>query len=83
MKERYVDILEKVVSKYSLDRIDEYIESIRTDGLREQGFTRLTADIGILMSHGRRLDLKDRFDEMMTLSCKGILLATDKPYNSS
>ncbi len=83
MKERYVDILEKIVSIYSLEHIDEYTEEIRTNGLREQGFTRLTADIGILMSHGRRLDLKDRFEDMMTLSCQGILLATDKPSRAS
>lgn len=53
--------MERVVSAYSADHIDRYIETVREKGVREHGFPRLTANIGILMAHGRLMHLKDRF----------------------
>ena len=68
-KERYIDLMEKVLSAYTTEHIDRYYNDVKTGGLKEHGFPRLTADIGILIAHGRRTDLKDRLARMMDLCC--------------
>ncbi|MBQ6596267.1 MAG: hypothetical protein IJH79_01830, partial [Lentisphaeria bacterium] len=68
-KERYIDIMEKVLSAYTTEHIDRYYNDVKTGGLKEHGFPRLTADIGILIAHGRRTDLKERLAQMMDLCC--------------
>ena len=72
MKERYLRIMEQVVGVYTPAHIDNYIERVRENGIREHGFPRLCANIGILMAHGRLLHLKSRFEEMMALCCRDI-----------
>lgn len=72
MKERYLDTMSRVVNVYSPERFRAYIEKVRTEGITEHGFPRLCANIGILMAHGRNLELKDRFEEMMALCCRDI-----------
>lgn len=68
-KSRYIDLMEKVLSAYTEEHIDRYYNDVKTGGLKEHGFPRLTADIGILIAHGKRTDLKDRLVRMMDLCC--------------
>ncbi|MBQ8753636.1 MAG: hypothetical protein IJZ19_01250 [Lentisphaeria bacterium] len=72
-KSHYIDLMEITLSAYSTGHIDRYINDVRRDGLKEHGFPRLTANIGILMAHGRRQDLKERFISMMDLCCQQFL----------
>lgn len=72
MKERYIELMETVVSAYTDAHIREYVDQVVKDGLSEHGFPRLTSDIGVLLSHGRRMDLKDIFEQMMDICCEQI-----------
>ena len=72
MKERYIELMEKALSAYTDEHIQRYFDDVRRDGLTEHGFPRLTADIGILIAHGRRHDLLPRFIEMMDFCCDQI-----------
>ncbi|MBQ9769759.1 MAG: hypothetical protein IJW27_06095, partial [Clostridia bacterium] len=79
MKTIYLDIMEKALSAYTDERIREYIDEVKRDGLTEHGFPRLGANIGILMAHGRRPELKDVFIEIIDLCLYGFA----HPINSS
>ena len=70
MKKTHLDIMEKALSAYTDERIRDYINEVKRDGLTEHGFPRLAANIGILMFYGRRMDLKDIFIEIMDLCCE-------------
>lgn len=72
MKEKYLDLMEKALSAYPYEHIVRYFNDVKAQGLSEHGFPRLTADIGILISHGRRRDLLPIFLEMMDFCCKSI-----------
>ena len=72
MKERYLSLMEKALSAYSDAHIDSYFEKVKNEGLSEHGFARLTANMGILISHGRRTYLKERFVQMMDFCCANI-----------
>ncbi len=65
MREKYIEIMEKALGVYTIEGIEEYVTSVEQKGLKEHGFPRLTANIGILMSFGKRLDLKNIFIRMM------------------
>ncbi len=65
MKERYLSLMEKALSAYSDEHINEYFNRVKNDGLTEHGFARLTSNIGILLAHGIRTDLRPIFTEMM------------------
>ncbi len=65
MREKYIEIMEKALGVYTIEGIEEYVTSVEEKGLKEHGFPRLTANIGILMSFGKRLDLKNIFVRMM------------------
>jgi hypothetical protein len=69
MKERYLRLMEKALAAYSADMIDDYFARVQREGLTEHGFARLTADIGVLIAHGRRTDLAPRFLAMMDFCC--------------
>ena len=69
MKEMYLDIMEKSLSAYTDERIRDYIDEVKRDGLTEHGFPRLGSDIGILMAYGRRTELLDTFIEIMDICC--------------
>ena len=69
---RYIDLMEKVLAAYTEEHIDRYYNDVYREGLTEQGFCRLTANIGILIAHGRRTDLLPRFIKMMDLCCEEI-----------
>ncbi len=70
MKNIYLDIMEKALSAYSTEQIDDYIHTVEKEGITEHGFPRLTANIGILLSKGRVTHLRERFPRMMELCTK-------------
>ena len=70
MKNTYLDIMELALSAYDTQRIADYIQSVKADGLKEHGFPRLGANIGILLAYGRRPELKDTFVQIMDLCCE-------------
>ena len=72
MNKQYLDLMEKTLSAYTDEHIIRYFNDVKKDGLREHGFPRLTANIGILIANGRRRDLLALFCEMMELCCKTI-----------
>lgn len=75
MRKLYFDLMEKVLEAYSLEHIRRYTDTVLKNGLEEHGFPRLTANIGILISHGRKTELKDDFIKMMDLCCSEIPVA--------
>lgn len=72
MKQIYLDLMEKTLSAYSDAHIVEYFEGVKTNGLKDQGFARLTSNIGTLVANGRRRDLLPLFQDMMEFCCKTI-----------
>ncbi len=72
MKNRYIALMEKALSAYTNEHIVDYFERVKAEGLSEHGFPRLTANIGILISHGYRKDLFPLFLEMMDFCCHQI-----------
>jgi len=69
MRERYLLIMERALEAYTPEHIQSYLDSVRMKGLTEHGFPRLTANIGILLAHGKRSELLPVFLEMMDLCC--------------
>ena len=65
-------MMDRVLGAYSEEHIRRYLETVRRDGLTEHGFPRLTADIGILIAHGRRQEYLPLFCEMMDFCCENI-----------
>ena len=52
-KSYYLDLIEKTLSAYTTAHIDRYFDDVKRDGLKEHGFPRLTANIGILIANNR------------------------------
>lgn len=71
-KEKYLSLMEKALSAYTDEHIERYFNEVKTCGLTEHGFPRLTVCIGILAIHGRRSYLFPLFCEMMEFCCKTI-----------
>lgn len=69
MKAKYIEIIEKALSAYSNERIEAYIKEVSENGLKEHGFPRLAANIGILLAHSRRTELINTFIKMMDICC--------------
>ena len=72
MKAKYIELMEKALSAYTDEHIRKYFDEVKTNGLTEHGFPRLTSNIGILIAHGRRGDLLPIFIEMMDFCCDQI-----------
>ena len=72
MKEKYISLMETTLEAYSYEHIERYFNDVKTNGLREHGFPRLTANIGILIAHGRKRELLPIFMEMMDFCCETI-----------
>ena len=72
MKNTYLELMEITLSAYSDAHIKRYFEDVKKNGLTEHGFPRLSANIGILIAHGRRRDLLPLFLEMMDFCCRTI-----------
>ncbi|MBR1970853.1 MAG: hypothetical protein IKA17_10930 [Clostridia bacterium] len=68
----YIDLMERVMSAYTDERITKYTENVIKNGLEEHGYPRLTANLGILIAHGRKTKYKDEFRKMMDLCCREI-----------
>lgn len=81
MKTRYIDLMEKTLSAYSVEHITKYLDKVKREGLTEHGFPRLTANMGVLISHGRRRELLSLFKEMMELCCDMLLRVGVKAAN--
>lgn len=56
MKDRYLRIMARSLSAYLAPHIRRYLDEVKENGLTEHDFPRLTANIGILLSHGVRTD---------------------------
>ncbi len=65
MKEIYIDLMEKVFSAYTDEHIIEYFNDTKKTSIKEHGISRVVANLGILIAHGRKTYLKDLFKEMM------------------
>ncbi len=72
MNTQYLSLMEKTLSAYTDEHILQYFNKVKSEGLTEHGFPRLTANIGILISYKRRLDLLPVFLEMMEYCCETI-----------
>ncbi len=72
MKEQIIELMEKTLSAYTNEHIQRYFNDVKTNGLTEHGFPRLTSNIGILIANGRRRDLLGIFLEMMDFCCEQI-----------
>ncbi len=72
MNERYLNLMEKTLTAYSNEHIIRFFNDVKEKGFKDQGFPRLTANIGILIANGRRKDLIGLFLEMMEFCCKTI-----------
>ena len=72
MKKRYISLMSKALDAYTDGHIKDYFDRVKREGLTEHGFPRLTANMGILISHGIRTELTHLFLEMMEFCCKTI-----------
>ena len=69
-RERYIELMDKALSAYTVEHMHQYLEEVRTGGLKEHGFARLASNLGILIAHGYRRELVPLFIEMMDLCCE-------------
>ena len=58
-KEKYLDLMEQAVGAYTDEQIAAYTEKVRADGLKEHGYPRLTANIGILLAYVQRFSIQN------------------------
>ena len=77
-KSMYIDLMEMVMAAYTDEHIRAYTRSVVDEGLKEHGYPRLTANIGILIAHGRKTEYKEEFRRMMDLCCDEIPVAHGK-----
>ena len=74
-KSRYLDVMEAAVGAYTPERTADYVRRVEKGMIKEHGFHRLTANIGIVIAHGRLSDKKELFHHMMDLCCRQIPIA--------
>ena len=72
MKTRYIELMAKTLTAYTDGHLRAYFDEVKREGLTEHGFPRLTANLGILISHGIRQDLLPLFCDMMEFCCQTI-----------
>jgi len=77
-KELYLNLMDTVLDAYSPEQIRLYIDDVIKNSITEHGFPRLTANLGILIAHGRKTELRDLFLEMMDLCCSEIPVCHEK-----
>lgn len=77
-KQIYIDLMDKVLDAYTAKQLIEYIDDAQTNGITEHGFPRLAANIGILISHGKKTELRDIFEKMMDICCHEIPICREK-----
>lgn len=76
MRETYIALMDRVLDAYSHAHILRYFDSVKKDRITEHGFPRLTANLGILIAHGRRTHYTDLFIQMMDYCCESFLIPT-------
>lgn len=69
-KSVYIDLMELVMTAYTDEHIKSYSETAFKNGIEEHGYPRLTANLGILIAHGRKIEYRDYFHKMMDFCCK-------------
>ncbi len=72
MKERYLDIMQAALLPYSTSDVLALYEKVKKEGVTDHAFPRLVANIGILISKGRRKELLALFLDMMNLVTENI-----------
>lgn len=72
MKNVYLNIMEKALSAYTPQGIEDYIREVETEGLTEHGFPRLGVNIGILLAYGRAEGYMDTFIRILDICCDQI-----------
>ena len=77
-KVSYMDIIQKSVEAYSDSALAAYIDEVEKEGIKEHGFPRLTANLGILLSQGRLADKRETFVRMMDICAREMPLALKK-----
>lgn len=78
MKEIYIEIMDSAFSAYKKEDIIKKINYFEKNGIEEHGFTRLTANLGILIAHGRRTEYKELLHKMMDICTESIPVAVSK-----
>ena len=76
-KSEYLDLVEAAVGAYSPEHMRAYHDRVRKEGIREHGFPRLAANLGVLVAHGRRPADKELFREMMDTCCSQMSVALE------
>ena len=77
-KERYLSLMERVFDVYTEEEIEEYICRVEREGITEHGFPRLTANLDILLAHGRKRERQGTFFRMMELCTEKIPTAKER-----
>lgn len=77
-KRQYVDIIEKVFKAYTPEHIKAYTAQVKEKGVEEHGYPRVVANLGFLLAHGRMLEMKDEFVDMMDLCCTELPICREK-----
>ncbi|MBQ8685159.1 MAG: hypothetical protein IJ514_03190 [Clostridia bacterium] len=72
MKERYLNVMERALECYSVERLKNYTRKVKDAGLTDQSLSRLAANIGILIAYNRKRELTPVFFEMMDICCEQI-----------
>lgn len=72
MKEQYLALMDRTFDAYGEDGIRRFFDHVRKTGLREHGFPRVSANLAILIAHGRRTSLLPLMAEMMDFCCREI-----------
>ena len=75
MKMKYIDFIERAFEAYSDQQLKQYCVSVYAGGITEHGFPRLTANLGVLIAHGRKAEYKNQFKNMMDFCCADIPVA--------
>ena len=66
----YLDAMETAISAYTPERISEYVADVERHGIAEHGFPRLTANLAVLVAHGRLPEKKDLVRRLMDLCAR-------------
>lgn len=78
MKERYIELMDRVLDAYTRDHIRSYTAQVKENGICEHGYPRLVSNLGILIAHGKREDYRDEFVDMMNLCCRELPVCHQK-----
>ena len=78
MKERYLQLVRLAVDAYTEEHIAQYTHEVKEGGLREHGYPRLTANIGMLVAHGQYPERREMFRDMMELCCREMLISRSR-----